>query len=236
MRRHREEASSAAALPQSNAVVITLETRSVALRPERAAIDMATGTALVADLHLDKPASYRREGVAMPEGILEESLDRLARLAERPDVAEIVVLGDLLHHRDGADPETADRFARWRRTHPIGMRLVGGNHDRGAARHLDDWGIQPAGAVLRLDGLELHHDPRSAIRTPAVAGHLHPVAAIDRGSRRLKLPVFLERRGILVLPAFTAFASGERVRATPGSRVHAIAEGRVLDVTGLLRT
>lgn len=207
---------------------------SLHLWPERAAFVPGSGTLLVADLHLDKPAAYRREGVAMPEGILEESLDRLASLAEHPEVRRILVLGDLLHHRHGADRDTAERFAVWRREHPVPMALVGGNHDRGAARHLEAWSIEDAGPRAMLDGLELVHDPRSVSRPPAVAGHLHPVAAIDRGTRRLKLPAFLQTGTLLVLPAFTAFASGERVRPEEEDRVYAIAEGRVVEVTRAL--
>jgi len=207
---------------------------SLHLLPERAALVPETGTLLVADLHLDKPAAYRREGVAMPEGILEESLVRLASLASRPEVREILVLGDLLHHRHGADRETADRFARWRREHPLRMALVGGNHDRAAGRHLEAWSIEDAGARYRLGNLELVHDPRSASRPPAVAGHLHPVASIARGPRRFKLPAFVVTREVVVLPAFTAFASGERVAPEVGDRVYAIAEGRVVEVTRAL--
>jgi len=210
---------------------IDLDGVGLRLLPERAALVESTGALLVADLHLDKPAAYRREGVAMPEGILEESLARLALLAGHPEVREILVLGDLLHHRHGADLETAERFTRWRREHPVPMALVGGNHDRGAGRHLEAWSIADLGARHRVGGLELVHDPGSAMQRPAVAGHLHPVAAIDRETRRLKLPAFLKTRSLLVLPAFTAFASGDRVVPEVGDAVYAIAEGRVVEVT-----
>ena len=211
---------------------------SLRLVPERAAFVEATRTLLVADLHLDKPEAYRREGVAMPEGILEETLARLASVLARLDPAEVVVLGDLLHSRRGADPGTADRFAAWRAAHSVPMRLVGGNHDRAAARHLESWAIADAGlaATLEADGgvLDLCHDPGKPDGSPArprVAGHLHPMASLARGTRRLLLPCFHASASALVLPAFTAFASGVRVQPAPGERVFAIAERRVIEVT-----
>ena len=216
----------------------------VALRlvPERAAFVEATRTLLVADLHLDKPEAYRREGVPMPEGILEETLARLASAIARLRPAEVVVLGDLLHSVRGADPGTADRFAAWRVAHSVPMRLVGGNHDRAAARHLDSWAIADAGgrATLEAEGrsLELRHDPGASdgsLARPRIAGHLHPMASLVRGTRRLLLPCFhlsvSASASTLVLPAFTAFASGARVQPAPGERVYAIAERRVIEVT-----
>jgi hypothetical protein len=224
---------------------------SVALRliPERAAFVEATGTLLVADLHLDKPEAYRREGVPMPEGILEEMLDRLARAIERTGAREVIVLGDLLHSRRGADRRTDERFAAWRERHPIPMRLVGGNHDRAASRHLGTWRIGDAGHEATLEAvggvLHLRHEP-GAGRGPldsrdhadgsprqeaCVAGHLHPMASLASGTRRLLLPCFHASSAALVLPAFTAFASGVRVQPAPGERVYAIAEGRVIEVT-----
>ncbi|MGA0174900.1 MAG: ligase-associated DNA damage response endonuclease PdeM [Phycisphaerales bacterium] len=223
------------------------------LIPERAALVESTGTLLVADLHLDKPEAYRREGVPMPEGILEEMLDRLASAIVRTEAREVIVLGDLLHSRRGADRGTHERFAAWRERHPIPMRLVGGNHDRAASRHLDAWRLGDAGAeaLLEAEGgcLSLRHEPPGARALgesgdsggpsprdrACVAGHLHPMASLARGTRRLLLPCF--HRSIsasastLVLPAFTAFASGVRVQPAPGERVYAIAEGRVIEVT-----
>lgn len=255
---------------------------SLRLVPERAAFVEATRTLLVADLHLDKPEAYRREGVAMPEGILEETLARLASVLARLDPAEVVVLGDLLHSRRGADPRTADRFAAWRSAHSVPMRLVGGNHDRAAARHLGSWSIEDAGHAIALEvdggGLRLRHDPEggdggstpsaSSIREtsssaapssrtsstgtassggsnsvassseasrpaswPSIAGHWHPMASLVSGTRRLLLPCFHASASALVLPAFTAFASGVRVQPAPGERVYAIAERRVIEVT-----
>lgn len=223
------------------AMPLNLAGNRLLLLPERAALAEATGTLLVADLHLDKPEAYRREGVAIPEGILEETLARLAEVLEAHQPREVVVLGDLLHSARGADAVTADRFAAWRAAHPVPMRLVGGNHDRGVARHLDAWAIEDAGnsALLGAGGerLGLHHDPDATGEARVggrIAGHLHPMASIASGTRHLVLPCFHLAGSVLVLPAFTAFARGVRVHPEPGDRVFAIAERRVIDVTAAL--
>lgn len=212
--------------------VLELGGESIRLLPERAALVESTRTLLVADLHVDKSAAYRRQGIPIPEGILEESLARLEQAIDRTSAREVVILGDLLHAARGPDEDSRGRVAAWRRSRDLPMRLVGGNHDRAAARILDEWAIEGVGSMLRIgDSLELRHDPtHAAAHRPTIAGHLHPMAALGGGSRRLLLACFHLAARALVLPAFTAFARGVRVDPQPGDRVFVVAERRVLEV------
>lgn len=212
--------------------VLDLGGESIRLLPERAALVESSATLLVADLHVDKTAAYRRQGIPIPEGILEESLARLGQAIDRTGTREVVILGDLLHAARGPDEESRARMTAWRRERDLPMRLVGGNHDRAAARILDEWAIEGEGPMLALGAsLELRHDPAHARGDrPTIAGHLHPMAALGGGSRRLLLPCFHLAGRILVLPALTAFASGVRVEPEPGDRVFVVAERRVLEV------
>ena len=90
-------------------------------------------TLLVADLHLGKAETYRSLGVPMPEGIAEESLDRLERAVRHTDPASIVVLGDLVHCEEGMEDPVIELFEHWRRRVTVTMSLVGGNHDAGVS-------------------------------------------------------------------------------------------------------
>ena len=71
------------------------------------------------------------------------------------------------------------------------------------------------------------HDPADAPPGGfALAGHLHPAIGIER--RGAEAPVLLaERESQLVLPAFSVFTAGVRLRRAPGDRVHIIADGAV---------
>lgn len=200
------------------------------LLASRAALDEASGTLLVADLHLDRSESARRHGGAAPDGVLLETLLRLERLVARFDPARVVVLGDLLHDARGPQAAVVETVAAWRRRCPVAMELVGGNHDRAAGKVLGAWAIRDLGPSVRLGQALLRHDPASGGSRPTIAGHLHPMAELSRGARRLLLPCFRLAARSLVLPAFTAFARGVRFRPSPTARLFAIAEERVLEV------
>jgi DNA ligase-associated metallophosphoesterase len=196
----------------------------------RAAFDEASGSLLVADLHLDRSESARRHGGAAPDGVLLETLDRLESLVGRLNPARVLILGDLLHDARGPQQAVVETVAAWRRRCPVAMGLVGGNHDRAAGRVLGAWAIDDLGPSVRLGRAVLRHDPEPGRMPAVIGGHLHPMAEIARGARRLLLPCFRLARRSLVLPAFTAFARGVRFRPSQEARLFAIAEGRVLEL------
>ena len=108
---------------------ITLDDESVQLLPERAAFVVQHRTVLVADLHLGKAETYRSLGVPMPEGIAEESLERLESVIRRIEAERVVVLGDLVHCEEGMEDPIIELVERWRRRVTLPISLVGGNHD-----------------------------------------------------------------------------------------------------------
>jgi len=225
----------APAHPASGDAAIEFGGRPLRLLPELAALDLESRTLLVADLHLDRSESLRRQGGAAPDGVLEETLSRLASAIERVGAVRVVVLGDLLHDARGPGPAIVERVSAWRAAHPIEIDLVGGNHDRAAARVCEAWSIAPLGAEAMLGRVRLRHEPPGdragdAASAPTIAGHLHPMAQIARGARRVLLPCFRFSGGVGVLPAFTRFARGVRFEPVRGQRLFAIAEGRVIEL------
>jgi metallophosphoesterase superfamily enzyme len=145
------------------------------------------------------------------------------------------VLGDLLHDARGPGPAIVERVSAWRAAHPIEIDLVGGNHDRAAARVCEAWSIAPLGAEAMLGRIRLRHEPAwngaaDAASAPILAGHLHPMAQLARGARRVLLPCFRFAGGVGVLPAFTRFASGVRFEPATGQRLFAVAASRVLEL------
>lgn len=204
----------------------------VTLCAERAAWWPARRTLLVADLHLGKEETFLHFGVPMPATVLEETLERLGRLAAAGPVRRIVVVGDLVHARAGLSSAVVDRVARWRRSFPGSVELVAGNHDRCVAAMPASWGIEPLAEEV-LDGpFAYRHEPpvddgpRDDGRL-VWCGHLHPTVRIAGG---IALPAFLVGRSRAVLPAFTAFARGPGVAVGPHDRVFAAASGQVVEV------
>ena len=201
------------------------------LLPERAVFLRAARALVVADLHVGKAESYRRFGVPSVDGIDEETLDRLWRAAMRAGAKVIVVVGDLTHSADGIGERELAVFAEFRSRCMLPIRLVEGNHDRGARSLPPEWMIDRVGADFELAGVRFRHEPGEAPNDAwTVHGHLHPVLSIARGARRVEAPAFVvdRARRAIVLPAFSKFTRGVRFGPRAGVELFAVAEGAVV--------
>jgi metallophosphoesterase superfamily enzyme len=80
------------------------------------------------------------------------------------------------------------------------------------------------------EGLQLCHDPERCTGA-GLAGHLHPVVRL-RGPGRdsLRLPCFLLRREVLILPAFSRFVDGRVLQLESADCVFAVSEQSVISV------
>ena len=216
-------------------LTISLRDEPATLMPERAMLLPERGTLLVADLHLGKAETYRSLGVPMPEGIAEESLERLERAINRARPERVVVLGDLVHCEEGMEDPIIETMDRWRRRVALPMSLIGGNHDAAVAIPRS-WRIDDDGDSRRLGPFLLRHEPRSRDHDVGpdepflLAGHLHPVLSLGTGARRVLAHAFVVDGHQAILPAFTPFARGARVAPDEDRQVHVVAEDTVATV------
>ena len=209
------------------------------LMPERALFLKRARALVVADLHIGKSESYRRFGVPSADGIDEEMLERLGRAAMRAGAKVIVVVGDLTHHADGIGEAEMERFAQFRERIMLPIRLVEGNHDRGARSLPPEWMVDRVGARFALGGVRFEHEPPAPGSTATaanwtVSGHLHPMLSVARGARSVEAPAFVvdRARRTVVLPAFSKFTRGVRFEPRTGQAIYAIAEGAVIGPIG----
>jgi len=207
----------------------------VDLMPERALFVRAARALVVADIHVGKSEAYRRFGVPSTDGIDEESLIRLSRAAMRAEAKVIVIVGDLTHSAEGIGDAERERFAEFRQRCSLPIRLVEGNHDRGARTLPSEWMIDRVGDNFELGGVRFRHDPAeidTAHAAPGwtICGHLHPVLSIARGVRRVEAPAFVmdPRQRTVVLPAFSKFTRGVRFEPSVQIQLFPIVEGTVL--------
>ena len=142
---------------------VSLDGVDAELMPERALFLRAERALVVADLHFGKSESYRQFGVPSADGIDEETLERLGRAAMRAGAKVIVVVGDLTHHADGIGEAEMERFARFRERIALPIRLVEGNHDRGARTLPPEWCIDRVGVRFALGGVRFVHEPPDEI-------------------------------------------------------------------------
>jgi uncharacterized protein len=203
----------------------------VLLLPERAAWWPARGTLLIADVHLGKEASFRRGGIPIPDGVLEATLARLAAAIDATGASRIVILGDLIHARDGMSETVIERFARFRRDFAGPIELVIGNHDRKLRALPESWELTLRDEDAPDGPFRYRHEPLSedelARRPEAVTwcGHLHPTVRVVGAA----LPAFVVAERQVILPAFTSFSRGPGFRPTDRQRIYAIADGAVIE-------
>ncbi len=235
-------AVAAAAHAAVNAAEVVLGAGRLRLLPSGAAWCEATQSLLVADLHLGKAHSFRRQGVPVPAGTTAQSLAQLSADVQASGAKTIVFLGDFLHARHAQAVMPA--VAAWRKQHPhLALWLVRGNHDRHAGDPQfsePELGDTPLGLSC-FDEPLLHgpwalcHHPQTVPGAYALAGHWHPCIALrGKGRDRLRLPCFWlgdpALRPLGVLPAYGAFTGMHPIEQNPQDRVFAIAGDRVMSV------
>jgi len=194
-------------------------------------------TLCIADLHLGKGAAFRRAGVPVPEGSTDHDLARLAQLVKEWGARRLVILGDLLHAREGRGAQTMESFAGWRQSHQkLDVLLIRGNHDVRAGDPPLEWKFRTEDepfADAGDDDIRFAHVPRETGDGHTLCGHIHPAVAMVGAASRARAPCFWFCERLGVLPAFGSFTGMRAVRPAPGDRVLAIGEGEVVEVGGV---
>lgn len=214
------------------------------LLAERALLWPDRAMLIVSDLHLGKDAHLRRNGIPMPAGGQQTTLERLETLIRRHRPARILIVGDLFHSR--LNPGW-DAFAAWREQRSEQeWVLVRGNHDILPLRSYREAGIEVVGE-WQEGGIRMAHEPdpllapggpaRAPLSDPAhlppptVCGHLHPGVRIALGGRqKVVLPCFHLSAERLILPAFGELTGLHALPVGRGELAFAMAEGRIFQV------
>ena len=161
---------------------------------------------LIADVHLGKADHLQAHGIAIPSDGERANLERIAQLSQRWQPAELIVLGDLVHHPKAVSGELEERVLALLGSLNCPITWVEGNHDR--RRRLGQLQGQPS---LSRQGLWLSHEPEIPPEGQLnICGHLHPVSILRQTSDQMRLPCFSLVRSIprLVLPAFGCLTGG----------------------------
>ncbi|MCW1886449.1 ligase-associated DNA damage response endonuclease PdeM [Luteolibacter flavescens] len=213
-------------------MILSILDQTLALLPEKAVL-LPDHTLVAADIHLGKATAFQAKGLAIPEGDSDADLNRLRILCEQVRATRVVINGDLFHSPAGLTKEIERLLETWLFTIGIPVELVIGNHDRKLPRLPDCLTVLP---FAEHAGIHLVHDPADAPDDrPVVAAHWHPVARIADGRRTsLRLPCFLLRRNVLVLPSFGSFTGGAIIDRQDDDRMFVAPGDRVIEVPGKL--
>lgn len=211
-------------------VTVDVGGEPLVLLPQKAAFLPRHRALLIADAHVGKAASFRRQGVPVPGGTTRGMLAQIDALVAAHGATRIVFLGDFLHSEHARSASTLEALERWRAGHAtLGLTLVRGNHDQRAGDPPPSLGIEALDEPLALGGLRLCHLPRARAGGYVLAGHWHPCVTLSgRALDRLRLPCFWFGAEVGVLPAFGAFTGMHPARPAPGDRLFAVADEAVV--------
>jgi DNA ligase-associated metallophosphoesterase len=212
---------------------ISIQKQEFLLLPQSCLFWPQQNALLLADLHLGKATSFRKHGVAVPEGNTGDDLRVLGQLIKNSECKSVYILGDFLHARSGQTELVLKEFADWRQGFPgVKIILIKGNHDRFEPGLPVTLGIDAVAASVELGDFVLQHKPESLSGKYVLAGHLHPAVRLyANGKNRQTLPCFHFTPRYGILPAFGSLTGNAVVSARSGDRVFVIADDEVIEVT-----
>ena len=154
---------------------------------------------ILSDLHLGKTAHFRKNGIALPNGVIEKDLENLQKLIEHYEPEKIIIVGDLFHAELNSEIEI---FRKWFEDfNTIKWLLVKGNHDRFSKK----FGMEET-EIHETETLIFCHESLDSLQKPQIGGHIHPgVTLMAQNRQKLKFPCFLVSENQIILPAFSQF-------------------------------
>lgn len=188
---------------------------------------------IVSDLHFGKTGHFRKSGIAVPQHVYRDDLQRLFSLVQYFQPETILVIGDFFHSTANME---AELFAKWRKDHDgISIRLVKGNHDILPPEWYRQNDIQLHEGVYTEGPFSFTHEWTREISLQEsqylFSGHIHPGVRISgQGKQSMRLPCFYFGRTHAILPAFGDFTGLATIEPTEGSRVFVIAEKQLISL------
>ena len=204
---------------------------------------------ILSDMHLGKTGHFRKSGIAVPQAIFKEDMQRLVTQLQLYKPAQVIVIGDMFHSGDNREH---DFFIKWRKDfEQLSILLVKGNHDilqnewyAAAGIQLCNTENESISSSLRIGNFIFTHDMNDA--APGMAndqhyyfsGHIHPGIGISGlGKQSLRFACFYFGEQFAVLPAFSRFTGTHAIRPKRGEAVYALVPANHLkgELGGLLK-
>ena len=189
-------------------------------------------TLIVSDLHFGKTGHFRKSGIAVPQSVYKEDLQRLVNQLQFFKPRQLIVVGDLFHSHENKE---LDWFRKWRNDFPdLHIHLVKGNHDILDESWYRDCNIHLAEDELMINHFRFQHDlvmPPGTEKRYSFSGHIHPGIYLSGTARQsLRFPCFYFAKDYCVLPAFSLFTGFAMIRPSAGEHVFAIVEQSIVQL------
>ena len=236
-------------------VAYSIDENNFIVSPERVLYWEDRKTLIIADLHAGKTGHFRKSGIAIPQKVFREDLQRLLTQVLFFKADELIIVGDFSHSKSNQE---LDLFVRWRHDlSSLKISLVKGNHDilqdkwyEEAQIEISDWELGIGNFLFRHDLVKTGKENKElaignrqkaignkkeiapAIETRyTFSGHIHPGISI-RGlaKQSLHFPCFYFADNYCVLPAFSRFTGTHSIDPQKGENVFAIVENQIMQV------
>lgn len=190
---------------------------------------------ILSDLHFGKSGHFRKSGIAVPQTIFREDMQRLFSQIHYFNPSQLLIVGDFFHSSLNKE---INMFIKWRNDLPnLSIQLVKGNHDILTNKFYADTGITVTDGRLAINTFCFTHDIMikcendESRRLYTFSGHIHPGLTINgNGKQSISLPCFYFGKSYAVLPAFSRFTGLTKMKLSPGDTVFAIVEDSVLQI------
>lgn len=188
---------------------------------------------LVSDLHFGKTGHFRKSGIAVPQSLFKEDLQRFMNLVTffKPD--QVIAVGDLFHSHANKE---LDLFLKWRNdVAELDLLLVRGNHDILKSSWYEAAHINVAEGQHTHANFCFVHDPAESNCEAGYhytfSGHLHPAVLIRGiGRQSLRFPCFYFGAQQGILPAFSKFSGVALVEPRKTATIFAIADDNIISL------
>ncbi len=169
-------------------------------------------TMVIGDLHLGYERALEQEGMYLPRINTESIREALNDIISRYEPERIVLLGDIKHdfRRAGFEERREVRKIFSLLAEAAQVVAVKGNHDNYLQNIVADLGFLVTDYVDVM-GYRLEHGHVDSGVRPVIIGHEHPSVRIPGnvgGGLKIQCFVHAEKEGVIVLPPFSPFASG----------------------------
>lgn len=187
-------------------------------------------TLIVSDLHFGKTGHFRKSGIAVPQTVYKEDLQRLVQLFHFFKPEKLLVVGDFFHSTANVE---LDWFKKWRCDFSfLEIILVKGNHDILQSWWYRETQIDVVEKELQTGPFLFTHDKcddHADLYT--FCGHIHPGIYLQGlGKQSLRLPCFYFAEDHCILPAFSKFTGTALIDPSQQDTVFAIVENKLLQV------
>jgi DNA ligase-associated metallophosphoesterase len=204
------------------------------LSPERMVYWEEEKALIVSDLHFGKTGHFRKEGIAVPQSVYKEDLQRLVSQLQFFQPRQLIVVGDMFHSSANKELEW---FKKWRDNFSdLDIQLVIGNHDILKRQWYVESRVNIVYQQLLVNQFSFMHDINSASDELTVAGytfsgHIHPGIRVNgAGKQSLHFPCFYFTPTFCVLPAFSRFTGLAMIKPKELDHVFAIVNQSVIQL------